>query len=476
MGYIRFDVDKIKDFVFESYKPVEVTGASEMIKLLDEGGPILEKLKTHFQDPEAKVVYARGGGGLMRVSQREKEICDWLQDEYAKTVKGGKLTAVYCEAADDFPVTYALLNYKLRELKNQKALVNPPEKAVKFTQEDSRRRCSACGKRVADKGKKNFYNEVLYYCGVCETKRKKGFNFIDQKEEFEKVISFEDFLIKIPHVKDSTHLLMIYGDLNSAGDLFASTKDKEELGELSKQIFITLEDARKEMGEKLCEKKFKSLMPVAGGDDLIIFIHPAAFGLIKDTLYGLEDRMQKATEKITDRKLKMNFSLLVAKHNFPIYNLFNISEDLLKLTKKEYYKEENPGNRQTHYGFYWLEDGGFQPSEKDVYQKEEFSALYDFAFDIHGSGDISTSALHQLLDLLPVSENKKEKYQIGLEEHFNISYLLARDKALAEMLVPGEKEYRIKAKKNLQVTRDLWEDVIDMKELVSNYTKKKEAG
>jgi hypothetical protein len=78
--------------------------------------------------------------------------------------------------------------------------------------------------------------------------------------------------------------------------------------------------------------------------------------------------------------------------------------------------------------------------------------------------------------LLPVSENKKEMHQIGLEEHFNISYLLARDKALTEMLIPGEKEYRIKAKKHLQVTRDLWEDVIDMKELVSNYTKKKEAG
>jgi hypothetical protein len=469
MGYIRFDVDKIKDFVFESYKPVEVTGASEMIKLLDEGGPILEKLKTHFQNPEARIVYARGGGGLMRVSQREKDICDWLQEEYARTVKGGKLTAVHCKAADGFPVTYALLNYKLRELKNQKALLNPPDKAVKFAQEDSQRRCSACGKRKSKEKIEVSPGEELHYCEVCLKKRLEGQK---QKDKKKAVNTLEDLLTSIPGIKDSTYLLMIYGDLNKAGDLFASTEKEDDLRKLSKQIFETLEKAREDMGKILWEREFKSLMPVAGGDDLIIFIHPAAFGLIKDTLYDLEDRLKTATGK----ELKMNFSLLVAKHNFPIYNLFNISEDLLKLTKKEYYKEKNPGNRQTHYGFYWLEDGSFQPSEKDVYQKEEFSALYDFAFDIHGSGDISTSSLHQLLDLLPVSENKKEMHQIGLEEHFNISYLLARDKALTEMLIPGEKEYRIKAKKHLQVTRDLWEDVIDMKELVSNYTKKKEAG
>ena len=35
MQYILFDVDKIKDYVFESFKPREVKGASEMIKCLD---------------------------------------------------------------------------------------------------------------------------------------------------------------------------------------------------------------------------------------------------------------------------------------------------------------------------------------------------------------------------------------------------------------------------------------------------------
>jgi len=470
MGYIRFDVDKIKDFVFESYKPVEVTGASEMIKLLDEKGPILERLKKDSQDTELEVVYARGGGGLIRVNQKEEDVCQWLQNEYTETVKGGKLTAVHCETQDSFPVTYALLNYKLRERKNQKALLNPPEKALEFAQEDSKRRCNACGKRAADAGKKDRYNEELYYCSVCENKRDKGFNTFKQKEEFEKVISLEDLLIKIPNVKDSTHLLMIYGDLNSAGDLFASMEKKEYLKNLSNQIFKTLEDARKDMTKKLREKKFKSLMPVAGGDDLIILIHPAAFGFIKDELFDLEGKLEEATGK----ELKMNFSLLVAKHNFPIYNLFNISEDLLKLTKKEYYKEKNPKNRETHYGFYWLEEGNFRPSGKDVYQKEKFKKLFEFAQKIHGDKKISTSTLHQLLDLLTVRENEKEENPIGPEEQINIAYLLARHDALAKILVLDSSGFRIKEEKDLQVTRDLWKDVIDMKELFVDHTNKKE--
>ena len=468
MGYIRFDVDKIKDFVFESYKPVEVTGASEMIKTLDDGGKILKELKKYFKNSEVEVVYARGGGGLMRVSQKEKDICNWLQKEYGKTVKGGKLTAVHCEDQDIFPVTYALLNYKLREQKNQKALLNPPEKAVEFAKEDSKRRCSACGKRVADKGKKDFYNEEHYYCSVCEKKRNNGIDSFDGKEEYERVNSLEDLLTENPNVKDSTHVLMIYGDLNSAGDLFASMEDEDHLKNLSDRIFKTLEDARKNMAKKLWHKKFKSLMPVAGGDDLIIFIHPAAFELIKDDLFNLENKLEEATGK----ELKMNVAFLVAKHNFPIYNLFNISEELLKLTKKAYYKETNPGNRKTHYGFYWLEEGNFRPSKTDVYQKEEFETLCKFSREIHGNKDISTSSLHQLLDLLSVSNNEKEKNHIGLEEQFNICYHLSRTKALAEKLFLDGSGFRIKEEKDLQVTRDLWKDVIDMKELFIDHTGK----
>lgn len=463
MGYIRFDVDKIKDFVFESYKPVEVTGASEMIKLLDEGGPILEKLKTHFQDPEAKVVYARGGGGLMRVSQREKDICDWLQTEYGKTVKGGKLTAVHCKAADGFPVTSALLNYKLRELKNQKALVNPPEKAVKFTQEDSQRRCSACGKRKAKEKIEVSPGEELHYCEVCLKKRLEGQK---QKDKKKAVNTLEDLLTSIPGIKDSTYLLMIYGDLNKAGDLFASMEKEDDLKNLSKQIFETLEKAREDMGKKLWEKGFKSLMPVAGGDDLIIFIHPAAFGLIQDDLFDLEKKLYNATGK----KLKMNFSLLVAKQNFPIYHLFQTSEVLLKETKKQYYQKED--NDDSFYGFIWLEEGSFRPSGKDVYQKEEFKTLCHFAQKIHSNSDISTSTLHQLLDLLPVSENEKENNHSKAEEQFNIAYLLARNDALDKMLIRDDQGYRIKEEKDLKVTRDLWEDIIDMKELFIDHTNK----
>ena len=35
MEYILYDVDQIKNFVFDSFKPREVQGASELLKALD---------------------------------------------------------------------------------------------------------------------------------------------------------------------------------------------------------------------------------------------------------------------------------------------------------------------------------------------------------------------------------------------------------------------------------------------------------
>lgn len=467
MGYIRFDVDKIKDFVFESLKPMEVMGASEMIKLLDEDGELLKKeYKKKFPNLNMDVIYARGGGGLLRVNQQEKDFCRWLQRTYQETVKGGKLTAVSCRDLDKFPAAYSLLNYKLREEKNQKVLYSPAPKPITFAKEDSLRRCNGCGKRKA-KEKIDFSpDEKLYYCDVCLGKRVKGKDIGNKNEE---VKNLEDLLKSIPGVKDSTYLLMIYGDLNEAGDLFASMETEDKLRDLSKLIYKTLNELRKELENKLLKKGFRSLMPVAGGDDLIIFIHPAAFGLIKDILYGLEERLSNAVEKITDKKLKMNFSFLTAKHNFPIYNLFNISEELLKLTKKEYYKENSPGSGKTHYGFYWLEEGSSRPNEKDVYQKEEFMALFDFAQKVHRNEKISASSIHQLLDLLPVIDGDEDEEEIKtrsqMEEQFNIAYFLARNPELDKMLVPQEEGYTIEGEENLKVSRNLWEDVIDMREL-----------
>ncbi len=455
MGYIRFDVDKINDFVFESYKPVEVSGGSEWIKLLDEDGLIMSTLVNDYQD--LRVVYARGGGGLLWTN-REEEVCKQLSKEYEEKVTGGKLTAVHCEEQDNFRNTYNLLNYLLREKKNQKALLSLHKKAALFTPEDAQRRCNACGKR---KGKNRFEanNEEFFYCDVCINKRNKG------KEKSNDI-----------EIVSKGFVMMIYGDLNEAGDLFASMDTEVNMQELSNAIFDTLNEIRVEMERVLMANGFNSLMPVAGGDDLIIFIPPAAFHLIKDVLFGVEERLEKAVKNITSKKLKMNISFLTAKYNHPIYNLFTISEELLKLTKKEYYKKGSHGSGKTHYGFYKLEEGNFNPGETDVYQKDTFAALFDFARGLHQNEDISSSAIFQLLDLLPVryfaeGEGKIKKYS-KKEENFNISYHLSRNETLADLLVFKENEYELKGIDGLKLNRHLWEDVIDMKEM---FPAKKEA-
>ena len=69
VAFVSFDVDRIKEFVFATHRPMDATGASELIKGLDE-----EELRREFLQgfADVRIVYARGGGGLLKVGSCEE--------------------------------------------------------------------------------------------------------------------------------------------------------------------------------------------------------------------------------------------------------------------------------------------------------------------------------------------------------------------------------------------------------------------
>ena len=435
MQYILFDVDKIKDYVFESFKPREVKGASEMIKCLDydletrKKEALLEKLTDEFK--RVNIIYSRGGGGLLKTEDSNGEkICNWLEKNFSEFLQeGGSLTAVCHPKEKDFKTTYAILNYLLRNRKSEKRLTLPLH-SVEFQGENSK--CESCGKRLHT-------TESLRFCGICYEKRQKG--------ETE-VQSLEDISDK--------ELLVIYGDLNEAGAHLAALEEEQDLADFSETVYQTLQSKRQEIEKELIAKGFKYLMPVIGGDDMIIFTHPNSFELIKYLLFSIEETLEEKLNK----PVKMNFSFLVAKYNFPIYHLFKISESLLQKTKDAYYKNKI---RQTHHGFFWLWEGEYMPTERDVYTQKEFSDIFNTAKHIHSTDSrIKRSSLHQLMELV------SDRYE-GHEKQLNTEYFLARHSEYENFVVQKDRgtDFMLNYEgKKIKLTRDLLEDIINMENIL----------
>jgi hypothetical protein len=156
----------------------------------------------------------------------------------------------------------------------------------------------------------------------------------------------------------------------------------------------------------------------------------------------------------------MNFSFLVAKYNFPIYHLFKISESLLEKTKDAYYQDKS---MQTHHGFFWLWEGEYMPTERDVYSQKEFSDIFNTAKHIHSPGSrIKRSSLHQLMELV------SDRYE-GQEKQLNTEYFLARHSEYENFMVQKDRgvDFILNYEgKKIKLTRDLLEDIINMENLL----------
>ncbi|HLP47212.1 MAG TPA: hypothetical protein VK469_14770 [Candidatus Kapabacteria bacterium] len=450
MEYVFYDVDKIKEFVFDSFKPKGVKGASELLKCLDfdldnkKKESLLQELTDKFNIPDEHIIFSKGGSGLIKTPDNNgEEICRWLEDKFKNHTKSGSLSAVFHKEEKDFDTSFAILNFKAREKKSHKFLSH--DLGITTFNADETDRCDYCGKRnschTIELG-----NERIPICEICLWKRNQtGKN----NKAASKAETLED-IGKALNVQDTKYILVIYGDLNEAGAHLAAIKSEEALKRFSNGISKTLDHTRSEIENVLEQKGFQFLAPVIGGDDIILFTHPASFELIKEHLYNIEKELQ-----MQDLNLKMNFAFLMAKYNFPIYHLFKLSQSLLDKTKDLYYED-----KQTRYGFFKVMEGNSKPLIEDVYIGNDFKFLFDTAKHIHENKKIHTSALYNIWELVSNKQSPQER-------DLNVKYFLSRHPEFKDYIPTDNQDFLYRPREGkTKLNPDVLEDLIDMKDLL----------
>lgn len=453
MEYVFYDVDKIKEFVFDSFKPKGVKGASELLKCLDidfdnnKKESLLQELTDKFNIPDENIIFSKGGSGLIKTPDNNgEEICQWLEEKFKDhTKEGGSLTAVSHKEDNDFDTSFAILNFKARDKKNQK-LLGHDLSIVSFKDEENER-CQLCFKRTKIRNDNNrvyINGKEDYGCDICSQKYALGKQLVEAE-------TLED-IGKALNVQDTKYILVIYGDLNEAGAHLAAIKSEDELKRFSNGISKTLDHTRSEIENVLVQNGFQFLAPVIGGDDIILFTHPASFELIKEHLFNIEKELQ-----MQDLNLKMNFAFLMAKYNFPIYHLFKLSQSLLDKTKELYYEDSL---KQTRYGFFKVMEGNSKVSTADVYTADDFIFLFDTAKRIHDDNKIHTSALYNIWELLT-------NRQSTLERDLNLKYFLSRHPEFKDYIPADNQDFLYRPREGkIKLNPDVLEDVIDMKDLL----------
>jgi hypothetical protein len=367
LSLISFDVDAIQDYVFATSKPLEIKGASEIVKALtDENSnkSIYEIIKVKGLNSRS-VIFAEGGSGLILTPKSEsKEISreieerfrehsiNWtvtceIMDIYPMEILFGRTDEKICENNSYFDtsntthfgtLTKILLD-KLRRKKN--------EKMIYYTFNDNERispyfkRCSSCGIYPV-----SLYDEIYkdeadrYICEICMKKRCVGRKINSNTNENLKEAETTDDIVgeniwKNSKLAKRDDLAIIYADGHNLGSILknGTLADFREIPRfLAKNINKSLEEIINEL-----KLKNRYLAPIIGGDDLVLFL-PA-----KKVLEVLEKLFEKLNsinkEKISLKDLTFDIGVLIADSHLPVKYLFKYAKTLMKNAKSYAYKK-----------------------------------------------------------------------------------------------------------------------------------------
>ncbi len=359
IALVAFDVDRIKDFVFATHRPVDITGASEMVKDLAKDGKLREWLNGWVRDYDRDVIYANGGSGLIQIEangDKPKKLASYLEEVFRTRSLTGSLTAVSTvpEGNLDDPAvlqkTLKILSAELQHRKAEKAGEECPE----FWTMGYFERCQACGLYPACELSEIGQEKV---CDSCLEKRKRGKQARDHPRDLPPMaLSLEEI---VGQEGEERYLAVIYGDVNNAGDLLYEARSLDQLGTLSEHLWASVNGAVRDIvTSHHLERRYQS--PVVGGDDLVLFV--SARGAL-DSFFEVWERAETKGRAVPSslqntplgdrlRTLSFSFSLLVAPHHLPIPFLFDYAQALVRNAKKLAYREEGPAG-----DFFWITGG-----------------------------------------------------------------------------------------------------------------------
>jgi len=338
IGLVSFDVDRIKEFVFAGHRPLDATGASEMVKDLSEDGKLLAELRKAF--PSCTVIYANGGSGLLQVDHAQVDsIARRIEDDFRRHTLTGSCSAVSVimpetglKNPDVFQRALKELGMKLRLRKLEKAAEEPPEAwTMGYFQ-----RCQACGVYPSAYSDR-IGGEDEYICESCKKKRSEG---RAARHAHKMAESLQDIA-----GRDREYVAVIYADVNNTGKMLLKARSSEELREFSKHLW---QAATRTLNEVIAQQKLENhyQSPIVGGDDLVVFV-PAngCLQTFQQLWNRLEGYIRNVPTSLTNADLgkllgqaTLSLGLLVASHHLPVPFLFNYVEALTKNAKRLAYE------------------------------------------------------------------------------------------------------------------------------------------
>jgi hypothetical protein len=365
VAVVSFDVDRIKDFVFASASPLEIQGASAVVKELEEDGKILNSSLQHLGLHAGSVVFAGGGNGLLIVpADAADELAQELRRRFRETTGVGTCSVVWHVFRPEELITGPTVPAGLQKLTAQGGLKQVPGAGfgavlafmadlMREAKEERAdillpplpgylRRCDSCGREAAtkeDRVRRAAARDRL--CGHCLCKRERGREERQALEGqgLETALTIEE----IAGREEGAYYAVVYADGNGVGQALFRLPGLMDCAVFARALRRVLDTSVQELvTEHGLKGRYQA--PVLGGDDLVLLV-PArrAAAVVRDILRGLPDRLKKEGDRIGGeagsalKGVTFSAGFVIVRKGFPMRFALDYAEALLLSAKRAPY-------------------------------------------------------------------------------------------------------------------------------------------
>lgn len=323
---VRFDTDRIKDYVFATDRLREVRGASRLLTQLNEveSPNLVEQVC-----PAGEILFFGGGGGAVVVPSRSEaeEVIRAVEDFYRRETVTASITgASVALGPDDFSRYMEIASVKLRQLKDERAprTVAPIEP---YTQP-----CASCEQFPAVKVSPIDTQPV---CESCDLKR------VAFREHREAAPDAPETLQDLGELsRPPGYVGFIYADGNSISDVLSRLRNPEDYGHFARGLdSLVKTSVEKALAEhtRSGEKQPYELLLI-GGDDLMLVTAghlalPVALSIATDFEAGAPAVLEEA-HLPHDKPLTLGIGVVLAHAGFPIAAFRQLAFQLLRKAKQ----------------------------------------------------------------------------------------------------------------------------------------------
>lgn len=380
VALVSFDVDKIKEFVFSTTKPLEIQGASALVSDLTESNTsnksLVDKILESKGLTRENKLFAGGGTGLLIVpKEKGQEIASEIQNQFAKETLTGSCTTVLQEfalhelivgsdtpsidntklpsgtivitkegrQALSFGEVFRQLADRLRESKEEKLFLPlPPLPGILH-------RCQSCGVEAASEWDKIQVEEIREelpdrICETCSRKRKKGRDERKKLKDtpFQTALSIDN----IAGAEERGYLAVLHADANNMGRLLSQLPSMADYAVFSRTVDKVMREVAKDIvREHNLTNCYQA--PIIGGDDILLII-PAqkVAGVAKDLMEKIKEKFARAAGEIGGdvashlKKVGMSLGFVIVPSHFAIRFATDYAETLLHSAKEKRYETE----------------------------------------------------------------------------------------------------------------------------------------